>query len=109
MPALFSSHSSALRMLPQALPLGHMVANHLRADQVNAVYKFWLPDGFMAWYAAESDGHGTYFGVQPQHVTELRHFTRDDIEDTGGLLGLTTDMDAGYLPQVLNRPLRYWV
>lgn len=96
------SYTLLLQTLPRVLPLGYIIANHLRVDHVNAVYKFWLPDGFTAWYVAESDGHGTYFGVVSQNgQTELRHFTRAELDATHGVFGLAVELDLNYEPQTV--------
>ena len=86
---------------PQPLPLGTIKAQKLGLDAL-AILKFWQPDGLMAWYAAESDGNGTYFGVVSNNgKTELRRFTRDEIKDTCGLFGLFAELDHWYTPQSL--------
>ena len=90
---------------PQLLPLGTTKAQKLGLDAL-AVVKFWQPDGFTAWYAAESDDQGTYFGVVSHNGrTELRRFTRDEIEDTCGLFGLPAEIDAWYVPSSLSNLL----
>ena len=83
------------------LPLGYIKAYGLRPD-TKAAMVFWQPDGSTAWYAAEYDGKDTYFGVVSVNgKTELRQFTRTEIDSARGILGLPAELDYWYTPQPL--------
>jgi hypothetical protein len=66
------------------------------------VCKFFLPMTKWTWYATEFDGKDTFFGFVSGEYPELGYFTRSELQELKGPMGLSIERDMYFEPTRLS-------
>ena len=67
--------------------------------------KFFTPDANWTWYVTEYDGEDTFYGLVNGHESEFGYFSKTELENTRGALGLKVERDL-YFQKTTIRNLR---
>jgi hypothetical protein len=90
-------------------PLGS--TDRLPHDRIIVQAKFFTPDSSWSWFATESDGEDTFFGLVSGFEVELGYWSLSELESTRGPLGLPIERDLWFKPTPLTQIPEYqqWV
>lgn len=62
------------------------------------ICKFFYPDFHWTWYAIEYDGQALFFGFVDGDFPELGYFSRSELQQARGKLGLPIERDRYFKP-----------
>jgi len=77
-----------------------------KAEDPNAIVKFFTPDWHLTWYATEFDGKDTFFGKVFSSMCpegELGYFSLSQLKSIKGPLHLLVERDNHFGPTPLSR------
>lgn len=92
-----------MSLLPKEIKeqLPKLYANEELGLMAQALVKFFTPDSNWTWYASESDGKDTFFGLVIGFETELGYFSLSELKSVRGPLGLPIERDLYFVPKTL--------